>query len=156
MLSFIAKLYDPLGLVGPIIVTAKVFRQKLWLLGLSWDAVVPNIEKSVNLKTSFKLQKKNVGDIFLTSRELIHARDALVRQAQTQEFNAELKALRMGNNIPPQTSRKPTPNSKKRKRAREDLIDAALMKVGGETDPEDLLLEFCSKSIKKYPPVAKK
>ncbi|GFU78737.1 MADF domain-containing protein [Trichonephila clavipes] len=40
---------------------------------------------------------------------------------------------------------------RKRKRAREYLIDTALMKIGGETDPEDLLLEFCSKSIKKYP-----
>ncbi|GFY54935.1 uncharacterized protein TNIN_155981 [Trichonephila inaurata madagascariensis] len=39
-----------------------------------------------------KLQKQNVDDIFLTSRELNHARDALVRQSQTQEFNAELKA----------------------------------------------------------------
>ncbi|GFX01269.1 hypothetical protein TNCV_4582341 [Trichonephila clavipes] len=53
-----------------------------------------------------------------------------------------------------QKGRKPTPNSKKRKRAREDLIDAAL-EIVGETDPEDLLLEFCSKSIKKYPPEAK-
>ncbi|GFY00631.1 reverse transcriptase domain-containing protein [Trichonephila clavipes] len=47
--------------------------------------------------------KKNVDDIFLTSRELNHARDVLVRQAQTREFNAELKALILGNNIPPQT-----------------------------------------------------
>ncbi|GFW49747.1 integrase_H2C2 domain-containing protein [Trichonephila clavipes] len=45
MLSFIAKLYDPLGLVGPIIVKVKVFMQKLRLLGLSWDAVVPDKEK---------------------------------------------------------------------------------------------------------------
>ncbi|GFW76132.1 reverse transcriptase domain-containing protein [Trichonephila clavipes] len=52
-----------------------------------------------------KLQKRNVKDIILTSRELNHARDALVRQAQTQEFNAELKALSLGNNIQPQTSK---------------------------------------------------
>ncbi|GFQ68232.1 MADF domain-containing protein, partial [Trichonephila clavata] len=55
----------------------------------------------------------------------------------------------------PKTSRRQTPNSKKRKRAREELIDAALMKIGGETDPEDHLFEFCSKSIKKYPAEAK-
>ncbi|GFW46428.1 integrase catalytic domain-containing protein [Trichonephila clavipes] len=272
MLSFIAKLYDPLGLVCPIIVTAKVFMQKLWFLGLFWDAVVPEKEKSefenfirnlqniehlniprciiqrnntlveihgfsdsseqaygacvyvrckdcfgyfsvhllcsksrvapvkcvtlprlelfgavllsklvnkvleaiqmtidavplctdstivlswirtqphrlkcfvanrviqiTDLTSTFewhhinskekpadplsrglsvdelnrnniwflqKLQKKNV-DIFLTSRELNHARDALVRQAQTQEFNAELKALRLRNNIQPQNA----------------------------------------------------
>ncbi|GFR24670.1 MADF domain-containing protein [Trichonephila clavata] len=55
----------------------------------------------------------------------------------------------------PITSRRQTPNSKKRKRAREELIDAALMKIGGKTDPEDHLFEFCSKSIKKYPAEAK-
>ncbi|GFX23631.1 uncharacterized protein TNCV_3595731 [Trichonephila clavipes] len=33
-------------IVGPIIVTAKVFMQKLWLIGLSWDEVVPDKEKS--------------------------------------------------------------------------------------------------------------
>ncbi|GFR17949.1 MADF domain-containing protein, partial [Trichonephila clavata] len=52
-------------------------------------------------------------------------------------------------------SRRQTPNSKKRKSAREELIDATLMKIGGETDPEDHLLEFCSKSIEKYPAEAK-
>ncbi|GFV09852.1 integrase catalytic domain-containing protein [Trichonephila clavipes] len=53
-----------------------------------------------------KLQKRNVDDIFLTSREPNHARDALIRQAQTQKFNAELKALRLGNNIQPQNLKK--------------------------------------------------
>ncbi|GFV16025.1 integrase_H2C2 domain-containing protein [Trichonephila clavipes] len=46
MLSFIDPLYDSLGLISPIIVTAKVFMQKLWLLGLSWDAVAPDKERS--------------------------------------------------------------------------------------------------------------
>ncbi|GFS78894.1 integrase catalytic domain-containing protein [Trichonephila clavipes] len=45
MLPFIAKLYDPLGLVGPIIVKVKSFMQKLWLLELSWDVVVHDKEK---------------------------------------------------------------------------------------------------------------
>ncbi|GFS48823.1 hypothetical protein TNCV_4240761 [Trichonephila clavipes] len=58
-------------------------------------------------------------------------------------------------NLPETSSRKPIPNLKKRNRSREDLIDTALMKIGGETDPADLLLEFSSKSIKKYPPEAK-
>ncbi|XP_055604920.1 uncharacterized protein LOC129753147 [Uranotaenia lowii] len=40
-LSCIAQLFDPLGLVGPILVTAKAFMQKLWTLknenGSIWD-----------------------------------------------------------------------------------------------------------------------
>ncbi|GFT64430.1 integrase catalytic domain-containing protein [Trichonephila clavipes] len=56
ILSFIAQLYDPVCLVGPIIVKSEVLMEKLWLLGLSWDTVVPNKEK-VNLKTSFVTYK---------------------------------------------------------------------------------------------------
>ncbi|CAK1584117.1 unnamed protein product [Parnassius mnemosyne] len=37
VLSKIARLYDPLGWIAPIIVTAKIYIQKLWKSGLSWD-----------------------------------------------------------------------------------------------------------------------
>ncbi|GFV22270.1 integrase catalytic domain-containing protein, partial [Trichonephila clavipes] len=40
------EIQQQLRLVGPIIVTAKVSMQKLWFLGLSWDEVVPDKEKS--------------------------------------------------------------------------------------------------------------
>lgn len=32
-----AKIYDPLGFLGPIITKAKLIMQKLWLAKLSWD-----------------------------------------------------------------------------------------------------------------------
>uniref|UniRef100_A0A8D9AUI7 Reverse transcriptase domain-containing protein n=1 Tax=Cacopsylla melanoneura TaxID=428564 RepID=A0A8D9AUI7_9HEMI len=37
ILSEIGKLFDPLGLISPVIVTAKMFLQELWLLNFSWD-----------------------------------------------------------------------------------------------------------------------
>ncbi|XP_058448896.1 uncharacterized protein LOC131428854 [Malaya genurostris] len=41
VLSYIARLFDPLGLVGPVVATAKVFMQKLWALkdkdNKAWD-----------------------------------------------------------------------------------------------------------------------
>ncbi|XP_049879678.1 uncharacterized protein LOC126376395 [Pectinophora gossypiella] len=37
VLSDIAKLYDPMGWIAPVIFMAKVFIQKLWKSGLSWD-----------------------------------------------------------------------------------------------------------------------
>lgn len=47
-LSLIARLYDPLGLVGPVVTTAKVFMQNLWTLKddngtpWSWDRELPS------------------------------------------------------------------------------------------------------------------
>ncbi|XP_073955673.1 uncharacterized protein [Choristoneura fumiferana] len=41
ILSFIGKMFDPLGLIGPIIVTAKLFMQNLWNLKIGWDTVLP-------------------------------------------------------------------------------------------------------------------
>ncbi|XP_043283141.1 uncharacterized protein [Venturia canescens] len=44
ILSEIAKIFDPLGLLGPIILYAKCLMQKLWLLKLDWDeSVTQNI-----------------------------------------------------------------------------------------------------------------
>ncbi|GFX13463.1 uncharacterized protein TNCV_2192171 [Trichonephila clavipes] len=42
VLSEIAKLYDPLGFLGPVIAKAKVFLQQLWQCKLDWDDVLPN------------------------------------------------------------------------------------------------------------------
>ncbi|GFU28901.1 integrase catalytic domain-containing protein [Trichonephila clavipes] len=42
VLSVIAKLYDPLGFLGPVIAKAKVFLQQLWKCKLDWDDVLPN------------------------------------------------------------------------------------------------------------------
>lgn len=39
--SEIARLFDPLGLLAPMIVTAKIMVQQLWLTGLNWDAELP-------------------------------------------------------------------------------------------------------------------
>ena len=41
MLSQIAQLFDPLGLLGSVIVQAKIMMQSLWLLKLDWDETVP-------------------------------------------------------------------------------------------------------------------
>lgn len=41
ILSTIATIYDPLGLIGPIITKAKVFMQILWKHNLNWDESLP-------------------------------------------------------------------------------------------------------------------
>lgn len=49
MLSVIAQMFDPLGLLGPIIILAKIMLQKLWLEKVSWDETL-----SVSLHTEWK------------------------------------------------------------------------------------------------------
>ncbi|XP_058448694.1 uncharacterized protein LOC131428666 [Malaya genurostris] len=41
ILSDIAKLFDPLGLIAPVVVRAKILMQELWLLSCGWDDPVP-------------------------------------------------------------------------------------------------------------------
>ncbi|KAJ8960430.1 hypothetical protein NQ318_013713 [Aromia moschata] len=41
ILSLAAKIFDPLGLLGPVIVIAKILLQSLWIEKLSWDEVLP-------------------------------------------------------------------------------------------------------------------
>lgn len=42
VLSTIAKFYDPLGWITPVIVTSKIFMQRLWSLKLDWDESLPS------------------------------------------------------------------------------------------------------------------
>ncbi|XP_032690359.1 uncharacterized protein LOC116853403 [Odontomachus brunneus] len=42
ILSTIAKLYDPLGWVTPVVISAKIFMQSLWHANLTWDEPLPS------------------------------------------------------------------------------------------------------------------
>ncbi|XP_058827450.1 uncharacterized protein LOC131687383 [Topomyia yanbarensis] len=46
ILSDITKLFDPLGLIAPVVVRAKILMQELWLLSCDWDDPVPEPIKS--------------------------------------------------------------------------------------------------------------
>ncbi|XP_064649968.1 uncharacterized protein LOC135501660 [Lineus longissimus] len=41
VLSFTARLFDPLGLLSPFIMMAKILFQEIWRLGLGWDEELP-------------------------------------------------------------------------------------------------------------------
>ncbi|GFW71796.1 integrase catalytic domain-containing protein [Trichonephila clavipes] len=41
VLSEIARLYDPLGLIGPIVTKAKIFIQELWKIKFDWSEQLP-------------------------------------------------------------------------------------------------------------------
>lgn len=61
ILSTIAQIFDPLSLIGPVTIKAKLILQRLWRLNISWDESVP-----VDLYTSWKefvLQMSKLNDI---------------------------------------------------------------------------------------------
>ena len=58
ILSTIAQIYDPLGLVGPAIIPAKVIMQELWTLNLDWDESIPQA-----LHTSWENICKEISEI---------------------------------------------------------------------------------------------
>ncbi|XP_017479437.1 PREDICTED: uncharacterized protein LOC108368978, partial [Rhagoletis zephyria] len=38
---YIARIFDPIGWIAPIVIKMKIFMQKLWLKGVSWDEELP-------------------------------------------------------------------------------------------------------------------
>jgi hypothetical protein len=40
LLSDINRIFDPIGLITPILIRGKIFLQQLWLLKLSWDSIL--------------------------------------------------------------------------------------------------------------------
>lgn len=83
LLSFISKIFDPLGMVGPILVNAKIIMQAAWLSKTSWDEPL-----TIKLNECFKqfvnnLQnmsditiKRNIKTDMVKSIELIGFSDA--------------------------------------------------------------------------------
>lgn len=41
ILSIVSQVYDPLGLLGPVVIVAKMIIQKLWQAKITWDEAVP-------------------------------------------------------------------------------------------------------------------
>lgn len=48
VLSLLAKIFDPLGLISPYVMFAKILFQEIWMVGLKWDEELPS-----NLRNEF-------------------------------------------------------------------------------------------------------
>ena len=59
ILSKIAQIFDPLGLVGPAIIRAKIIMQKLWQLQVGWDETLPQDIHTMWLDFNAQLQALN-------------------------------------------------------------------------------------------------
>lgn len=59
ILSTISQIFDPLGLVGPAIIQAKLLIQALWKLDLGWDQDIPPDLKQIWLDYSSQIELLN-------------------------------------------------------------------------------------------------
>lgn len=66
VVSEMSRLFDPLGLVNPVIVKAKVFVHQLWKLKLSWDESLP-IEHHTAWE-SYRKELKEISQINISRR----------------------------------------------------------------------------------------
>nr|CAH7736507.1 unnamed protein product [Callosobruchus chinensis] len=63
ILSKVASIFDPLGLLAPCIILAKILLQKLWVEDLSWDESLPSSLHAYWLEFSSKLDSLNASNI---------------------------------------------------------------------------------------------
>ena len=69
ILKIVASIFDPLGLVSPFVLTAKIFLQELWSMKLDYDTIIDN-----NVKRKWKKwqgELKNVSKVEIAWVHLI-------------------------------------------------------------------------------------
>lgn len=66
MLSELARIFDPIGFLTPITFMAKFLIQRLWLLGIPWDSVVP--EDIQNTWDKYSRQLPNLSTLHIDRR----------------------------------------------------------------------------------------
>ncbi|XP_072380905.1 uncharacterized protein [Diabrotica undecimpunctata] len=68
VLSLVSQIFDPLGLVGPVIIKAKLIMQSLWQLKLNWDESLP-----LDLHTAWNQFRESIADLEKThiSRQVL-------------------------------------------------------------------------------------
>ena len=62
ILSISSRLFDPLGLLAPIVINAKILLQKLWEIKLDWDESIPQY-----LKTDWQNFKSELSQVDTTN-----------------------------------------------------------------------------------------
>ncbi|XP_018357524.1 PREDICTED: uncharacterized protein LOC108757561 [Trachymyrmex cornetzi] len=73
MLSIISRIFDPLGLLIPITITARILMQKLWQLKTHWDETVP-----IDIQTQWSRYEAELHEFnnLQIPRKVIHHHDA--------------------------------------------------------------------------------
>ncbi|GFV84845.1 integrase catalytic domain-containing protein [Trichonephila clavipes] len=85
VLSIIARLFDPLGFLGPILTKAKLILQKLWVLKLEWDETLSN--------PIAKLLEKVLHSLTLPLQQIMLRTDSNIVLSWIQRSTQQLKTF---------------------------------------------------------------
>lgn len=102
ILSVVSQIYDPLGLVSPIIMMGKVLLQKLWLCKIGWDDPVPKdiiivwnkFVKSLSYLNTIRVPRYAMGNnnysklelhIFVDSSQAVYGASAYIRTCDSRD-----------------------------------------------------------------------
>ncbi|KAF8766807.1 hypothetical protein HNY73_019835 [Argiope bruennichi] len=118
VISTIARLFDPLGLLGPVVAKAKIFMQSLWSLKIDWmDELPPEranewhqfledfksinsicIKRCICIKRFLNNCRVNFPKDFgiLKAIELKESEMRLLKIVQEEDFHKEIKSLKAG------------------------------------------------------------
>ncbi|GFS35446.1 integrase catalytic domain-containing protein [Trichonephila inaurata madagascariensis] len=92
ILSVIARLFDPLGFLGPILTKAKLILQKLWVLKLEWDEPLSNpVAKEWN---------DFVSTLPVIQKEIEEAEEIWIKKVQAENFGIEINCLKENKILP--------------------------------------------------------
>ncbi|XP_050307513.1 uncharacterized protein LOC126744199 [Anthonomus grandis grandis] len=92
VLSNIAQMFDPLGLIGPVVLLAKIFMQQIWVSKIDWDEDLPLnlLEKWKGFVVCFPdLGKLKISRLlFLGSRNLLEIQVHGFSDSSTKAYGA--------------------------------------------------------------------
>lgn len=71
MLSLITQIFDPLGLIGPVTIKAKILMQSLWQLKIDWDTPIPETLRIV--WSSYFQQLLIINQIAISRHAVLHS-----------------------------------------------------------------------------------
>ncbi|XP_072377748.1 uncharacterized protein [Diabrotica undecimpunctata] len=92
LLSNIAKIYDPLGLISPCIILVKILIQQLWLLDLDWDDELPRdlLNKWVTFKSKLSVLNKINIPRYIMCDKIVHMELHAFSDASKDAYSAVL------------------------------------------------------------------
>lgn len=85
------RIYDPLGIAGPVVVAAKIFIQQLWEKEMSWDEQLPQAQSTswLEFRTALNiLNNKRIPRHIFDGQKALHRQIHIFVDASEKSYGA--------------------------------------------------------------------